>query len=58
MKKGKMQESPSRIAIGECFSAKAKEDFILFDLGRYEKIYFRKIYTITKEKFEEYLQTI
>ena len=40
MKKGKMQESPSRIAIGEYFSAKAKEDFILFDLGRYEKIYF------------------
>lgn len=57
LKKGVLQESPSRIAIGNHFAAKARENYILFDLQRYEKLYFRKVHTYSKEQFEEYLKT-
>lgn len=51
-------ESPSRIKIADYFSSKAEKEFILFDLERYEKLYFQKVHTYPKEKFEEYLKTI
>ncbi len=54
--KGILQESPSRIAIAEHFSRKADTEFILFDLERYQKLYFRKVHTYSKERFEAYLQ--
>lgn len=57
LKKEKLQQSPSRIAIGSHFTCKAKKELILFDLERYEKIYFRKVHTYSKEQFEEYLRT-
>lgn len=56
LKKGVLQESPSRIAIGNYFAEKAHENYILFDLERYEKLYFRKVRTYSKEQFEEYLK--
>lgn len=56
MKKGFLQETPSRIAIGEYFSSKAQKELILFDLEKYQRIYFRKVHTYTKEKFETYLE--
>ena len=56
--KGKLQESPSRIAIAGSLMKKAKEEFILFDLERYKKLYFRNIHTYSKEEFEEYLKTL
>lgn len=55
LKKGTPQESPSSIAIADYFLKKAHKKLIRFDLERYEKLYFRKIHTYPKEKFEEYL---
>lgn len=56
-KKGKLQETPSRIAIAKHFAAKAKEPVILFDLERYKKLYFREIRTYSQEEFEEFLRS-
>ncbi len=56
--KGKLQETPSRIVIADFFMKKAKKELILFDLERYEKLYFRNIHTYSKEEFEEYLETL
>jgi len=36
----------------------ARKEFICFDLERYERLYFRNIHTYSKERFEEYLQTL
>mgnify|MGYP006922144306 CR=1 FL=1 len=55
LKRGTLQESPSRIAIADHIAKKAKEEIILFDLERYKKLYFRKVHTYSKEKFAEYL---
>lgn len=55
-KKGKLQETPSRIKIGEHIAAKAGETFILFDLERYKKLYFKEVRTYSREMFEEYLR--
>lgn len=55
VKKGQLQETPSRVSIADHFMAKAKKELIRFDLEKYEKLYFRKIHTYSKEKFEEYL---
>lgn len=56
LKKGKTQDSPSRTAISDYFTAKAQKELILFDLERYEKLYFRRVHTYPPERFEEYLQ--
>ncbi len=53
--KGQTQFSPSRTAIGEHFAAKAKKELILFDLERYERLYFRRVHTYSKERFASYL---
>lgn len=58
LKKGEFQESPSRLAIADCFLSKAEKELIRFDLERYEGIYFRNVHTYTKEKFEEELPRI
>lgn len=55
MKKAKLQESPSRIAIARHFMEKAQKELILFDLERYEKLYFRKVHTYSTDMFEKYL---
>lgn len=47
--------SPSRVAIGNWVCAKAKEEFVLFDLGKYATIYYRTVHTYSREQFEEYL---
>ncbi len=56
MKKGALQDSPSRISIANHFSAKAETPLILFDLEKYQTLYFRKVRTYSKEEFEKYLQ--
>nr|WP_297283618.1 hypothetical protein [uncultured Agathobaculum sp.] len=58
VQKGKLQETPSRVVIADRIMAKANKEFICFDLERYEKLYFRNIHTYSKERFEEYLQTL
>lgn len=55
LKKAVLQESPSRIAIARHFMDKAQKELILFDLERYEKLYFRKVHTYSAEMFEKYL---
>ena len=56
LKKGVVQESPSRLAIANYIADKAGEEHILFDLERYQKLYFREVHTYSKEKFAEYLK--
>lgn len=56
IKKDRVQESASRAAIADYFMSKAQKEFILFDLERYKKLYFREVHTYSKEKFEEYLK--
>lgn len=58
VQKGKLQETPSRVSIAEHFMEKADEELIRFDLERYERLYFRSVHTYSKERFEEYLQTL
>lgn len=49
----KMQNSPSRTKIDEYFvEKKARGNFIRFGLKRFEKLYFKNVFTVTKEKFE------
>lgn len=56
LKRGALQDSPSRISIANHFSAKAERPFIQFDLEKYQRLYFRKVRTLSKEEFEEYLR--
>ncbi len=56
LKKGALQDSPSRISIATHFLEKAERPFIQFDLEKYQKLYFRKVRTYSKEEFEAYLQ--
>lgn len=49
------QASPSLISIASHISAKANEPFIRFDLEKYQKLYFRKVRTYSREEFEAYL---
>lgn len=56
--KAMTQESASRIKIGNYFSHKGGQEFVLFDLKRFEKLYFRKVHTYAQEEFEQYLCTI
>lgn len=58
LKKGQLQETPSRVFIADHFMEKAKKEFIRFDLKRYEKLYFKNVHTYPKERFEEYLQKL
>ncbi len=55
LKKGKTQESPSRTAISDYFTAKGQKELILFDLERYENLYFGRVHTYSPERFEAYL---
>ena len=55
LRKEKMQETPSRIAIAEHLFSKANQEFIRFDLERYENLYFKAVHTYSKDKFSEYL---
>ncbi len=58
IKKGRLQETPSRVSIADYFMKKAEKEVILFDLERYERLYFRNVHTYSREKFEKYFQTL
>lgn len=51
-------ESSSRVGIGRHMAQKAKKEFVLFDLKRFERLYFKKVHTYTTEQFKEYLKTL
>jgi len=46
------QGSPSRTEIGEYFMKKGKEKYIRFGFGRFKNLYFKDVFTVTEEKFE------
>ena len=50
--------TPSRVAIGNYISKKAKTHFIRFDLEQFKTIYFQDIFTFSKVEFENYLSNI
>lgn len=56
--KGKLQNTPSGIKIAEHIAKKAGEKYIRFDLERYKGLFFRAVYTLTKEEFNEYLKKL
>lgn len=56
--KGIVQEAPSRTAISKMLAQKGKQEFILYDLERYKKLYFKDIHTYTEEEFEEYARNL
>ena len=53
------QESQSRVNIGEyVYSKRGKRRFIRFSLERFEGLYFKNVFTVTKEQFENsFIQT-
>jgi hypothetical protein len=50
--KCKIQDSQSREYIGKSVSEKAKDEFIRFNLSRFKRLYFKDVYTVTKDEFE------
>lgn len=50
--------TPSRVSIGNYFSKKANTHFIRFDLEQFKTIYFKDVFTFSKEEFEDYFQNI
>jgi len=49
-----MQNSQSRVDIGKHFlENKAKKHFIRFGLERFERLYFKNVYTVTQAEFEK-----
>lgn len=49
-----MQDSQSRVDIGKYFwEGKAKKHYIRFNLERFERLYFKKVYTVTQKEFEK-----
>ena len=56
--RGVGESSPSLIKIARYFSDKAEEEFIRFDLERFKKLYFKNVYTYSKERFERYMNEL
>jgi len=54
--KGMVQESNSHTAIGKYFLQKGGQEYILLDLERFKKLYFREVHTYSQEEFEQYIQ--
>lgn len=53
------QDTPSRVVIAKHISHKAKQEFCLFGLQKFEKLYFHKVLTYTEKEFEEnFIKTI
>ena len=54
-KKDIVQPSASRTFISKRLAQMGKQEFILFDLERYKKLYFKDVHTYSQEEFEEYV---
>lgn len=50
--KTKPQES-ARVSIGKYFAKKANKKYVRFEMDRFEKIYFKDVWTYTEKEFEE-----
>ena len=54
-----IQATPSKNKIAKSFSNKAKKKFIMFGLEKFEKLYFKEVFTYTEKEFEnEFLEKI
>ena len=47
------QQDSSKIIISKCIHKKAKKKFIRFGLDKFEKIYFKEVFTYTEKEFED-----
>lgn len=47
-----IQTSESRAEIGRILSRKGKKNFVRFGMEKFERLYFRKVFTYTEEEFE------
>ncbi len=57
--KNPLQTSQSRVDIAKYFvERKAKEKFIQFNLERFEVLYFKSVFTVTKSEFEQLIQSL
>ena len=55
----RIQATPSKNKIAKSFSNKAKKKFIMFGLEKFEKLYFKEVFTYTEKEFEnEFLEKI
>ena len=50
------KQTPSRTEISRYFLGKGNQELILFDLERYQHLYFREVHTYTKEQFGNYIE--
>lgn len=48
-----VQDSKSKLFIGSHFAHKGGKKFIRFDLEKFEKLYFKEVYTYTEKEFED-----
>lgn len=55
-KKQTTADAPSRTEISRYFLGKGNQELILFDLERYQHLYFREVHTYTKEQFGNYIE--
>lgn len=46
------KEDSSKARIGKYFASKANRKYVRFDLERFQKIYFREVFTYTEKEFE------
>ena len=56
IEKNSVQESVSRNLIGSYLAKKGGKELILFDLARFEKLYFRQVHTYSQSEFEDFLK--
>lgn len=57
--KGKKQEDSSKAVISKLIHKKADKKFVRFGLERFEKMYFKEVFTYTESEFEnEFLSII
>lgn len=56
---GKIDQESSKTKIAKHFTKKAKKKFVRFDLGKFEGLYFKEVFTFTEKEFEkEFLSKI
>lgn len=51
------QDVPSRRFIAKHIAQKGKQEFILYDLERFKKLYFREVHTYTQHEFDAFLHS-
>lgn len=58
LKKFSTQEAPSRDFIARHFMNLAQQEYIRFDLERFNKLYFNQVHTYSNKEFDNYLKNV